>query len=185
MRKIIISGGPSTGKSTTFELLQQRYTDAHFVPEAAEQVIKRELAKQSADPTYTPVMPVENYRKFVPLVLEQQLSDEARIPSDADTVFMDRSIIDNLGYLAHNGISDFTDRVQDHARAAGYTIAFFCDWLGKFERTEIRRETAEAGLEIHEHLETAYHASDIPVVHLPAVSIEERLTIIRDTILEL
>lgn len=182
MRKIVLSGGPSTGKSTTFEMLRQTYSDAHFVEEAAELVIKRELEKQRADPSYTPIMPLTHYRKFTPLVIAQQLSSEANIPEDTELVFMDRSLIDNLGYLEYNRITEHVSMVRRHAKAAGYAIAFFCNWLGKLEQTEIRRETEEEGLAIHRHLETAYHSSGVPVVHLPAVSVEERLTIIRNTL---
>jgi predicted ATPase len=182
MHRVIISGGPSTGKSTTFELLKTTYPEAHFVDEAAEQVIKRELAKQANDPNYDPALPVLNYDRFEPLVVAQQLKAEAQIPDESDLVFLDRSLIDNLGYLAHNHLEGRIPEVERHAQAARYTIAFFCDWLDKFERTEIRQETAEEGFIIHGHLEAAYHNSSVPVVHLPPVSVEERLTIIRDTL---
>ena len=112
MHKIPISGGPSTGKSTTFEMLKSVYSDAHFVSEAAETVIKRELSKQQEDPTYVPIMPVTNYRKFAPLVMAQQQADEESIPEGVDLVFMDRCVIDNLGYLAHNGVVDYVEEVH-------------------------------------------------------------------------
>lgn len=182
MRKIVISGGPSTGKTTIFEMLNNTFPDAYFVNEAAETVIKRETAKQKEDPSYTPIMPVSNYREFVPLVMAQQITNEEAIPNDADLVIMDRSIIDNLGYLAHYGLSEYENEVHRRIRTCGYTLAFFCDWLGKVEQNDIRQETYEEGLAIHRHLETAYHESGMPVVHLPAVSVAERLTIITNTI---
>lgn len=182
MHKVIISGGPSTGKSTTFNALHNLYPEAHFVEEAAEQVIKGELAQQAADPTYEPVMPVANYARFAPLVLARQIENERSIPSESKLAFLDRSIIDNLGYLAHNGISDFAAEVQSHISSANYSLVFFCDWLAKFEQTEVRRESAEEGLSIHGHLEDVYESSGLLVVHLPAVSVDERLTIIRETI---
>lgn len=185
MHKIVLSGGPSTGKSTTFEALKAAYPDAHFVGEAAELVIKNELDKQLADPQYEPIMPVTHYRDFAPLVIAQQRASEASIPRDAELVFMDRCIIDNLGYLKYNGIDEYVPETQRQARLARYTIAFFCDWLGKFERTDIRRETKDEGLAIHRQLETAYHSFTIPVVHLPAVSVEERISIIRKTLADL
>src|SRR5258708_4029100 len=117
MRKIVLSGGPGTGKSTTFELLKEAYYDAHFVEEAAERVIKKELEKQQKDPGYVPVMPVTNYREFAPLVMAQQIADVEAIPEDAELVFLDRCIIDNLGYLAFNGITDFVPEVRNRAKA--------------------------------------------------------------------
>lgn len=185
MHKIVISGGPSTGKSTTFDMLRGSYCDAHPVVEAAELIIKDEQAKHKIDPTYEPVLPVTNYRKFVPLVLETQRILEANIPDGTEMAFLDRSFIDNLGYLAHHGLEEFVPEVEKHIKAACYTLAFFCDWLDNFEQTEIRHETPEVGLAIHRQLETAYHAADIPVVHLPKVSPEERLVIIKETLAEL
>jgi len=118
------------------------FSAAHFVDEAAEKVIKKELSKQASDPNYEPIMPVTNYRLFAPLVIAQQIIDETLIPK-SDLVFMDRCIIDNLGYLAHNGITEYVPDVHRHARTAGYAIAFICDWLDKFEQTEVCRETPE------------------------------------------
>ncbi|OGL30339.1 hypothetical protein A3D14_02720 [Candidatus Saccharibacteria bacterium RIFCSPHIGHO2_02_FULL_47_12] len=182
MKRVVISGGPSTGKSTTFEMLREEFPDAHFVREAAERVIKRELAKQKEDSTYDPIMPVTNYHAFAPLVMEQQIEDEANIPPDTELVFMDRCIIDNLGYLAYNGITEHVAKVHQHLRVSRYTVAFFCDWLDKFEQTEVRRETPEQGLAVHRHLEAAYGSVELQVVSLPAVSPEERIAIIRQTI---
>lgn len=182
MHKVIISGGPSTGKSTAFEALREIYPNALFMEEAAERVIQAELEKQSKDPEYVPIMPVTSYRAFAPLVISQQVKQEESIPPDTELAFMDRCIIDNLGYLAYNGISEHTSMIRRHARRAGYTIAFFCEWLDKFERTTIRRETPEQGLAIHQHLQAAYESVDIPLVYLPAVSVEERLTIIKQTL---
>jgi predicted ATPase len=182
MRKIPISGGPSTGKTTLFNALRAEYPDAHFVEEAATTVIKKELEKQKDDPLYEPVMPVTNYRGFAPLVMAQQVADIEAIPEDAELVFLDRCIIDNLGYLAFNGVTDFVPEVRSQAKAAKFTMAFFCDWLGKFEQSDIRRETAEEGLAVHQHLEAAYHESELSVVHLPAVSVADRLQIVRTAI---
>lgn len=182
MKKVVLSGGPSTGKSTTFELLKVTYPDARFVKEAAETVIERELSKQQKDPTYVPIMPVTNYREFAPLVMAQQKADEESIPGDAELVFMDRCVIDNLGYLAYNGVTEYVEEVHKRARAGRYAVAFFCDWLGKFEQSIIRRETEDEGRAVHMHLEAAYHSSVVPVVHLPAVSPDERITIIRESL---
>lgn len=178
MQKVVISGGPSTGKSTIFEALRSVYPDAYFVEEAAEIVIQTELDKKIIDTNYEPIMPVSDYRNFAPLVINQQISLEKNIPSDAKLVFMDRGIIDNLGYLAYNKIDEHTSLVHQHAESAAYTIAFFCEWLNKFEQTSIRRESPEQGLAIHKHLEDAYQSVDIPLIYLPPVSVEERLSII-------
>lgn len=178
MNKVILSGGPSTGKSTTFEQLHQVYSDAYFVPEAAELVIAEELQKQKDDPIYQPILPVECYEDFAPLVIAKQIELEAQIPEDAGLVIFDRSMVDNIGYLAHNGIEEHVAQVQEHITKAEYGLVFFCDWLGKFEQTAIRHETEAEGYDIHKKLETAYNESGLDIVHLPAVSVESRLAIV-------
>lgn len=182
MKKVVISGGPSTGKSTIFEALKTEYPYADFVPEAAEQVIASELSKQAAEPTYEPALPVTNYYRFAPLVIARQIENESKIHDSAKLVFLDRCIIDNIGYLAYNGITDYAEDVIKYSKTAGYTIALFCDWLGKFEQTAIRHETAEQGYAVHRHLVDAYGSAGLPIVQLPAVSVEERLGIIRSTV---
>ncbi len=182
MRKLVLSGGPSTGKSTTFEMLKSAYSETYFVEEAAESVIEKELAKLELNPQYEIVMPVTNYTAFAPLVIAEQKSLEAKIPANAELVFMDRCIIDNLGYLAYNGLTDYVEETQQCARVGGYTLVFFCDWLGRFEQNEIRRETESEGLAIHQHLERAYQLSGVPMVYLPPVSPEKRLAIIRNIV---
>lgn len=182
MHKIILTGGPSTGKSTTFNMLREVYPEAHFVEEAAEEVIKQELAKQAADSSYVPVMPVTHYTEFAPLVMQQQLNREAAIPDDVDLAVFDRGLLDNVGYLRHNRLHHLIPEVERHAKLARYTLVFLCERVGEIERTEIRRENDQQALAIHNHLREAYLQTDIPVISLPAVSPEERLAIIQESL---
>src|SRR6185436_19847442 len=102
--------------------------DAYFVPEAAEIVISKELAKQVADSSHIPALPVGSYDRFEPLVVAQQKASESEIPEDAELAFLDRCIYDNLGYLAYNGLHHLIPDVERHAKMASYSIVFFCDW---------------------------------------------------------
>ena len=179
MLKIPISGGPHTGKTTLLEALRAEFPDAHFVPEPAERVIARELGKEQDDPEYTAIVPMRDYRKFAPLVVEESVALEDEIPEGVDVVFQDRSLIDNVGYGKLNDFTDFLPEVHRKIVVARYSFSLFCAPVGEYAKSAIRHETAEEAVETHRHLMDAYSQSGIEVVHLPAVAVEQRLEIIR------
>lgn len=187
MHKIIISGGPSTGKSTTFEMLKEEFPEAHFIPEAAEIVIKRELEKGANNPDYKPIMPTENYLPFAKLNLAQHIDHINSIPNDDEyeLCFFDRSILDDKAFAAYNRYEKYVPELEARFKSIGFSVVFFCDSLSIFEQTEIRRESPEAGLEIHEGLREVYAEANLPMITLPPVSKEKRIEIIRRTVSEL
>jgi predicted ATPase len=182
MKKILITGGPHSGKTTTVNALREVYPDAVFVPEAAEQVIHRENKKARDNPKYKPVYPVTNFPAFAPLVLEEALKSELKIPGDSKMVFLDRGLIDHIGYSKLNDYEVHVPAIKQHIKAANYALAFFCEPVGKYTKTEIRHEEPEIALQIHNYLLRAYAESGIEVIHLPPVSLKERLEIIRTTV---
>lgn len=182
MRKIPISGGPHSGKTTLLEALRNEFPAAYFVPEPAETIITRELAKEAATPEYTPVVPWIDYTKFGPAVADESELLEATIPPATKIVFQDRSLIDTIGYARLNGFNSFVPVVQRRAKLAHYAFALFCEPVGNYAITEIRREAAEEARRTHDFLAEAYDEFDISVVHLPAVPVEERISIIRNSI---
>jgi predicted ATPase len=98
MRKIPISGGPHTGKTTLFNALRAEFPDAHFLSEPAGIVMDREMQKERETEGYSGVFPWNNYPEFARLVINQSVELESNIPPGTDLVFQDRSLIDNIGY---------------------------------------------------------------------------------------
>lgn len=184
MRKVPISGGPHSGKTTLLEALRSEYVDAYFVAEPAERVISRELAKQAEDATYTPNVPWIDYSKFGPEVADESVALEGEIPSGADLVFQDRSLIDTIAYCRLNGFESFIPEVERRIKVARYSLALFCEPVGTYTATDVRRETAEEANRTHDFLAEAYDHSGITVIHLPAVPVLERLSIVRAAIAE-
>lgn len=177
-----LSGGPHSGKTTTFEALKDIYPEAYFVEEAAERLIDRELKKHEEDSDYEPITPDRNYPAFQPLVLEEQLGVEREIPTDANLVFSDRSLIDHIGYCNLNGLSERVPEIERYSKLADYAFAFFCEPVGEYKQTRIRRENPEEAKATHDAISLAYDLSDVQTVHLPAVSLEKRLDIIAETL---
>lgn len=184
MRKVPISGGPHSGKTTLLEALRGEFEDAYFVAEPAERVISRELAKQAEDATYTPNVPWIDYSKFGPEVADESVRLEGDIPVVADLVFQDRSLIDTIAYCRLNDFESFIPEVERRIKIARYSLALFCEPVGTYTATEVRRETAEEARRTHDFLTEAYDHSGITVIHLPAVPVPERLSIVRAAIAE-
>lgn len=182
MRKIPISGGPHSGKTTLLEALRGEFEDAYFVAEPAERVISRELAKQAEDVTYTPNVPWIDYSKFGPEVADESVTLEANIPDLANLVFQDRSLIDTIAYCRLNGFENFIPEVERRIKVARYSLALFCEPVGTYTATEVRRESAEEAQITHDYLAEAYDNSGIAVIHLPAIPVTERIEIIRSAI---
>lgn len=182
MLKIALSGGPHSGKTTTMEALRAEYPEAYFVEEAAECVIERELGKQKKNPDYEPIMPVTHYPIFQPLVLKKAVELEQAIPEDKDVVFLDRSLVDHIGYCRLNNLEERVPEIESHIEVANYAFAFFCEPVGEYQQTAVRREDPEQAKATHDQISLAYDLSEVPVVHLPAVTVQERLQIIAQTI---
>lgn len=182
MNKIPISGGPHSGKTTLLEALKKEFPDAYFIPEAATEVINHELFLESQDSSHTPRTPWTDYAKFAPLALTKTLALESGIPDSATLVFQDRGLIDVVAYARLNKVEEVISRAKQLIPNAGYTFALFCEPVGDYTATDIRRETAEEARLTHNFLVEAYDQSGIPVIHLPAVSVPERIAMIRDAI---
>jgi predicted ATPase len=182
MRKIPISGGPHTGKTTLFNALREEFPEAHFLREPAGMVMDREMQREQENPGYVGVFPWNNYPGFARLVIDQSVVLERSIPDGCDLVFQDRSLIDNVAYGKLLNYTDLLPELARHIEAARYTCVLFCAPVGTYTRTEVRWETAEEALRTHEFLAVAHNGSGVPVVHLPSVPTEERLLIIRATL---
>lgn len=186
MRKIILSGGPHTGKTTLMNGLRQHLSgNVHFVPEPAEILIKEELSKETREPGYRGVFPTTRYAEFVDMVVAKSVELEEAIPDNASIAVLDRSLIDNIGYARLNGQEHLVPNLQRLVTAARYSTALLCDFVGKYTQTAVRPESWEFAQAIHGHLLRAYDESGIEVVHLPAVGVDDRLALAMDIITDL
>ena len=174
-KKIVLSGGPHTGKTTLMEGLRRGLPHIHFVPEPAEQIITAELAKQRQQPGYEGIFPTTRYSDFVHLVVARSVELEAEIPEESSKAVLDRSLIDNIGYARLNGHDHLIPDIQRRVRTANYTAALLCDFVGTYTQTPVRPETEEFAHAIHDHLVVAYRESGIPVITIPALDVERRL----------
>jgi predicted ATPase len=185
VKKIVISGGPHTGKTTLLEALRAELSDAYFVAEPAERVIARELKRAEEDAGYVPVLPWVDYPAFVPLVLEESVVLEGEIPAEAPVVFLDRSLIDNFEYYVINDFHDYDERTREMIDDAKYSMVLLCEPVGEFTKTEIRYEKdAQAAAELHEVTKKVFRDSGVQCVEVPPISVAERVELVKRLLAE-
>ena len=185
MKKIIIAGGPHTGKTTLLDNMKVEYAGSgavFFVPEPATTVIAEQLSRQEQDPTYEPIMPTTRYREFAGLVVPRSVQLEGAIPPATRVAVLDRSLVDNIAYARLNECHDLVPQMHTAAEAAGYSAVFMCDFVGEYTQTNERREDEATAHLVHDAIQSAYDDFGIDVIKLPAVSVPERLEIVQDVL---
>lgn len=166
--KVVLTGGPHSGKTTLLEELARRR--ARVVPEAAIDVIGRlaaELGREAArEWRHTHVT------QFQELIARRQLELEgAQLPTSGEPCFCDRGLVDGLVYFQLSGVEP-SPFVRRAAGAARYDVVVLCELMLPFvERPESGRSSGlERALEIEARLERTYAGLGYPLLRLPALS---------------
>jgi len=163
MKKIVLTGGPGTGKSTLILALEQR--GEYVIRESAEDVIRLMQAQGHPEPWTMP--------GFQELILKLQLQRESRIPDEAARVFMDRGVPDGLAY-ALPGTRTYELLLQE-AKKAKYDLVFLVENLGCTNKTAVRAENHEEAVKLGSKLEEVYRMLGYEPIRIPAVPLNERL----------
>lgn len=175
-KKIILFGGPHTGKTTLMNGLRQELAPStHFVPEPAELIIAQELEREKQEPGYTGIYPTTRYPEFVHLVMAKSVELEAQIPPESDKALLDRSLIDNIAYARLNNHEHLIPSIERMVTEAGYTAALLCNFVGTYAQTAVRAESEEQAHFIHDNLVEAYEASGVKIIEIPALDVASRL----------
>lgn len=182
MKKIIISGGPHTGKTTLLNALRNQLAGVYFVPEPATEVITAEYLKEKSIEGYVGKFPWNNYPEFGELVTQKSLELEAQIPSDVAVAILDRSLIDTVAYAQLNDCDFMLAKLNGHIEEAAYDKVFFCDFVGRYTQTENRSESSEEAAVVHQMLKNTYLAADVDFYELGAVSVAERIKTVKENL---
>lgn len=175
MKKIIFAGGPHTGKTSLIQALCKHLPEVCVVPEPATELIHDQLKREQFTPSFQGVYPWNHYPQFVLMALAKSIQLESEIPQEREVVLLDRSVVDNIAYARFFQYQSIIPIIQEQISYFGYDLVFFCDFVGEYTQTEERRETFEEAQDRHQRLLQAYEESGLPVIHLPASSIEERV----------
>lgn len=168
MIRVVITGGPSTGKTSIVnQLSDSNYT---IFPEVARVIIKEQLALGSNK------VPWEDVVGFSQIVLNQQIEDY-NLASPAINIY-DRGIPDLIGYLNY-GKENLFEHLQLTAKELTYQFVFILPpWKDIYETDNERRESFEEANAIHQNIKEAYENIGYRTIEVPIDTIENRLKFI-------
>lgn len=164
----VITGGPSSGKTTTVNLLKERGYITTF-----------EHARHYLDTQRLKGKTIEDVRKqqleFQLGVLEMQIEQENQISPEV-LVFLDRAIPDALAYYRFLNLP-VDPKLTEALRTVSYKKVFLLDFLPLI-KDYARTEDETAQRRIHELLFEVYESLSFPVVQVPVLPPVERVEFI-------
>ncbi len=166
----VLTGGPSSGKTTTVTLLHARgyaTTIEHARHYIDLQRISGRRIRQIRD----------RQAQFQRAVVAMQIQQERDL-DPAQTVFLDRALPDSLAYYRFLGI-DLDPALRDAVTQARYATVFLLDLL-PLAPDYARTEDAAAQQRLHELIGQVYRELPFPVVTVPALPPDERVQFILD-----
>jgi len=174
-QKVVITGGPGTGKSTVIEKLTQ--LEFTCMPEISR-IITKGAQEKGIDQLF-----LKDPLLFSKLLLEGRIDqyNKAEVTSE-QIVFFDRGIPDVFGYLNYLE-TDYPEIYIDQSHKYRYDKVFMMPpWKGIYKTDNERYESYEQSLVIYEHLILAYKKIDYPVVIVPEGSIATRTEFILNSL---
>ncbi len=152
--RIVITGGPSTGKTTIINLLE--VMGQKVVHELATKIIKEGK-----------YLPWVDRVKFQSEVLRRQLAAEAAILDFDNPIFLDRGAFDGEAYYIADSLP--IPPAFSTIDPSQYDLAFLIEELSFFDQNDVRREDLEFTKKISATLEGCYTSRNIRVIRVPAM----------------
>lgn len=159
---IVVTGPPSSGKTTLIDALQAM---GYLIsPEVARELIV-ECMKNHTSPK------IETFqRELLAITCRRE-----HFLDTQQTIFFDRGIPDSIAYFKYHQL-DIEDAVKA-SRFRRYKTVFYCEGLPVIQ-DEVRQETNADAQALGRLLLEAYRYLRYQPIILPAMSIEERLQMI-------
>ena len=164
----VITGGPSSGKTTTVNLLKERgYMTT--IEHARHYIDTQKVGGSTVEEIRA------NQLTFQRGILNMQIEQE-RALSPNEVIFLDRAIPDALAYYRFLGLSP-DEKLQEAVHKHLYKRVFILDPL-PLVSDYARTEDGVAQKKIHALLAEVYESLPYPVVHVPVLPPEERVDFI-------
>lgn len=174
-KKIVITGGPGTGKSTIInELIKRGYT---CFEEISRQVTL-EAQKEG----------IEQLFLTHPLLFSERLiegrEEQYRKAQEIEAgfVFLDRGVHDVLAYMDYIG-DTYPKKFNTICETSLYDFVFILKpWQAIYKSDNERYENFEQALQIHEHLLDTYQSYHYNLLDVPFDTVEKRTDYILETL---
>lgn len=166
-KKIVITGGPGTGKSSIINALSKR---GYTCYEEISRALILEARKKGIDQLFLtkPLLFSSQLLKG----REQQFIEAQN--SNNEFVFLDRGIPDIVAYMDYTKAS-YPDAFIESCKDNSYDYVFILGpWQDIFKSDNERYENFEQAKIIHQHLLDTYKKYDYNLQDVPFGSIEER-----------
>lgn len=161
----VITGGPSTGKTTTIDLLRRQGFQTTI-----------EHARHYIDTMHNEGNSVEeirrNKKKFQLGVLDMQIAQEASLNKE-DMVFLDRAIPDALAYYRFLKL-EYDEKLLNAVKEVSYKKIFILERL-PFTKDYARTENEADQIVIHQLIIDTYTDLGFPIVFVPVLPPLERV----------
>lgn len=164
-KKIIITGGPGTGKTSIIDgLAKKGYT---VLPEKARIVIQKQLRAQ------TNKLPWMDVKGFSILVAEEILLDKDK----EGLVFMDRGIVDIEAYMQLANVDYDKNQFLNYCKTMNYErIVFHAPFWEEIYATDSeRKESKEEAFQISTRIKSLYIERGFDLIDIPKNSLEKRI----------
>jgi len=174
-RKIVITGGPGTGKSSIIDELKRR---GYVCFDEISRQVTLDARKNGVEQLFLtqPLL-------FSQLLLEGRTKQFIEAEKQENkTVFLDRGMPDVLAYMDFFG-SEYPDHFTNICKDNTYDDIFIlAPWKEIFKSDSVRYETFEQSEIIHEHLLETYKKFNYSLIDIPFDTVEKRVDFIIDSL---
>lgn len=167
-KKIVITGGPGTGKSTVIiELETQNYQCMHEISREVTLMARKNGIEQ---------LFLKDPMLFSKMLLEGRVNQFKKASNlKNNIVFFDRGIPDVFAYMNYLGVeypSIFIDQCNNNQYYN--TIFLMPPWKDIYITDNERYESFEQSLAIYNHLKSAYKGLGYTIIEVPFGTAQER-----------
>ena len=174
-QKVVITGGPGTGKSTVISTLQQ--LEYSCMPEISR-TVTREAQSRGIDQLFLQDPLVFSELLLKGRINQYEMADELR----DEVVFFDRGIPDVMGYLNYLGVA-YPELYRIKSHELRYTKFFMMPpWEKIYQTDNERYESFEQSMRIYNDLKNAYSDLGYEFEIIPEASVENRVKFILKTL---
>lgn len=167
-KRIIITGGPGTGKSTLLQALQEK--GYYCFPEISRSIIQQQAGLNQG------CFPWFNLSAFSELVFQRMVKQYQTSENLNDFCFFDRAIPDIIAYLDYAGLEIPEIYYEPMQNFLFQNYVFIAPpWPEIYTNDPERPQTFEESSALDAFLRNVYHKLGFQLINLPKTSVEERV----------